>query len=380
MSSTTTAVIVISIIVVALGVVAFFVIRRRRYIRALRDRGWIFESTPALSSVLDHHAPPFGLGFERDADEGIAGRTRSGIPFRVFEYRYYGGGGKFDARVASLALPLPLPDLFVSAGRPRSGVRYRSVDLEPGLLVQCADADAGYARALLAPPVLAAIAGLAQAGLPVDLSIDGAALVAVGAPEDPEELEAYLDRLEPVARAIDPAALAPYAQTPAPPFFGFHGRPDWVLVGQDDSLIAKFRLTTAGSGHRTAKVLRGFNDGLPVEAFEHHRQTTSTTTSTDSEGRSHTQTVTHAHQEVVTAICCPSTSRRCRSGGRRRQGGARRERGVQRPVQGPGGQPEVRLRRDPPPDDGSSCWPSGRRGSGSRIGRCASTWPRTTPN
>lgn len=205
----TTSIAVLAIIMVVLGVVAFLVIRRQRYVRALRGRGWIFESTPALSSVLDHHAPPFGLGFDRDADEGIAGRTRSGIPFRVFEYAYSGGGPKFDARVASLTLPLALPDLFVSTANPRSGVRYRTLDVEPGLGVQAPDA--GYARALLAPPVLAAIATFGQAGHPVDLSVDGAALVAIGAPKDPEELAAYLDLLSPIARAIDPVALAPYA-------------------------------------------------------------------------------------------------------------------------------------------------------------------------
>lgn len=33
------------------------------------------KSKPALESVLDHHAQPFGLGFVRKVDEAISGTT-----------------------------------------------------------------------------------------------------------------------------------------------------------------------------------------------------------------------------------------------------------------------------------------------------------------
>jgi hypothetical protein len=68
-------IILITIAVVVLALFAFLIIRRQRYVRALRGRGWTFESRPALESVLDHHAPPFGLGFVRKADEAISGQT-----------------------------------------------------------------------------------------------------------------------------------------------------------------------------------------------------------------------------------------------------------------------------------------------------------------
>jgi hypothetical protein len=35
---------------------------------------------------------------------------------------------------------------------------------------------------------------------------------------------------------------------PPPPAFGFYGHPDWLLIGRDDALIAKYGLTTAASG------------------------------------------------------------------------------------------------------------------------------------
>jgi len=272
--------------VLAVAVVVALVARRRRYVASLRSR-----------------APPFGLGFERSVDEGVAGSTGSGVPFRVFKYEVSQGGPGFDERVASLRLPLALPDLFVSAGAPRPGVRLPAVALDPSLQVHAADPR--YAQTLLSPAVLAAVAAFGQAGNRVDLSVDGPNLVAVGAPKDPDELAAYLGLLDRVARAVNPAALTPYAVAPRPPAFDFHGRPDWVLVGSDDTAIARYGLTTTGFGHTTAQVVRGENGGLPVEGLVHRWKTTRTVTSTDSQGRSHTRTVTDHHQETLAAVTLP---------------------------------------------------------------------------
>ena len=301
MNNTTVVIIVAAIVVLA--VIAFLIIRRQRYKRALASRGWSFDSKPALETVLDHQAPPFGLGFERDVDEGVAGGTRAGIRFRVFEYICREGGPKFDQRLASLQLPLALPDLFVSAGGARSGVRLPEVDIDPRLQVRAADP--GYARAVLSPGALNAIATFGQADYPVDLSIDGEHLVAVGAPKAPDELETYLEALAPVAQAIDPAALASYAVPPRPPGFAFYGRPDWVYTGRDNSLIDVYGLTRVGFGHSTEKLVRAANDGLPLDAFIHRWKTRRTETYTDSDGNTRTRTVTEQHDETVCVVNLP---------------------------------------------------------------------------
>jgi hypothetical protein len=301
--SSTIVIILIVIAVLVVGLIAFLIIRRQRYVRALRGRGWTFESRPSLDWVLDHHAPPFGLGFVRKVDEAISGQTASGVPFRVFEYTSSEGGPKFDDRVASVQLPLPLPDLFVSTDHARSGVELPQVEADPRYQVRAADA--GYAGTALSASVLDAIAAFGQAGHKVDLSIDGQQLVAVGTPKDPEQLQGYLEKLGAVAQAFNPGALAPYRATPPTPGFGFYGHPDWQLIGRDDTLIAKYDLTTAGFGHTTDKVIRGANDGLPIEAFIHRWKTQRTETYTDSNGRTQTRTVTENHSEVVTAIMMP---------------------------------------------------------------------------
>lgn len=290
-------------VVVLLAVGTVLLVRRRRYVSALRGRGWVFDSRPPLESVLDHHAPPFGLGFERSTDELVSGRTRIGVPFRVFEYTAREDGPSFDERIASLQLPLALPELFLTGGAPRSGAALPAVEVAPGLTA--AAADPAYARALLTSGMLAAVGSLASAGHAVDLSVDGPALVAIGAPKDPDQLDAYLELLAPVAAAVDPTALAAYAVTPPPAGFGFYGHPDWLLIGRDDTAIERHGLTTAGFGHTTEKLVRGFNDGLPIEAFVHRWKTTHTETSTDSEGQTQTRTVTDEHSEVVCAVELP---------------------------------------------------------------------------
>jgi hypothetical protein len=297
--------VLLGLVLVGVVVGVVLLVRRHRYVASLRERGWTFETAPALESVLDHHAPPFGLGLVRAVDEGVAGTTRAGVPFRVFEYEVKSGGPRFDARLASLRLPATLPDLFVSAGPVRTGVRLPAVPLDPALQVHAADP--GYARALLSPAVLAALAAFGRAGHAVDLSVDGAQLVAVGAPKDPDLLQAYLEALAAVVLAVDAAAVAPWSQPPVRPGFTFYGRPDWVLVGSDDSAIARFGLTTAGFGHTTEQVVRGDNGGLPVEGLVHRWKTQHTETSTDSQGRTSTRTVTDHHDEQVAGVWLPFT-------------------------------------------------------------------------
>jgi hypothetical protein len=295
--------IVLAVGVLVLAVVVILIMRRVRYVKALKGRGWSFDSSPSLQAVLDHQAPPFGLGFDREPDELITGTTRSGVPFRVFEYACSGGGPRFDGRLASLQLPFALPDLFLSSSSSRTGVPLPPLAIEPGLDVRAADER--YARAVLDGPVLASVRGFGQATSEVDLSIDGNHLVAAGAPKDPDELAAYLEALAPVALALGAPALQPYAVSTPVPRLGFYGRPDWQLVPVDDTLITKYGLTTVGFGHRTEKVIRAGNDGLPLEAFVHRWKTRRTETYTDSDGRRQTRTVTEDHSEVVCAVVLP---------------------------------------------------------------------------
>lgn len=298
---------ILAVILLAVGIGIFFVVRRQRYLKELRDRGWTHNPNPALESVLDLAAPPFGLGFSRSPDEMIIGTTSSGVPFRVFEYDSSGAGLGFRGRVATLALPAPLPDLFICAGRPRVGVLEAAtplgtVAIDPNLSIVAADPRyaADITRSMLAP-----IAAYGQAGYRVDLSIDGPNLVATNAPKDPDELAAFLDALAPIATAIDGPTARSYTVGPRPPSFGFYGRPDWVLIGQDDSLIQTFGLTTAGMNHATQNVIRGKNDGLPIHAFTHTWQTQRVEVTTDSEGRVQTRTVTDNHSENVAVITLP---------------------------------------------------------------------------
>ena len=127
---TGTTLLVLAGVVAVVAVISLLLIRRVRYVEALTSRGWTFTSAPDLGWVLDHHAPPFGLGLEREVDEGVEGTTRSGVPFRVFEYTV-SGGPRFDARLASVRLPLPLPRPGPENARPPAAGRWRRARVRP---------------------------------------------------------------------------------------------------------------------------------------------------------------------------------------------------------------------------------------------------------
>lgn len=290
--------ILVGIAAVVGGVLLFL---RLRYIKAVKDLGWNFQDSVSFPAVSDLGVPPFARGFERDPDDLISGTTSTGIPFRSFEYKYGDGNSRWSGRVATLQLPLALPELLWSSepGPGRRGARSLAIDTPNGTLRAM---DPAYAQAFMTPSVSAALAAVSDEQTVADLAVDGQSLVLIRVPKKPADLHALLERAAAVVQALDTTALARFQIEPDPPGFRFYGRPDWVLVGSDDSLIAKYGLTTAGHGHETRKVVRGANDGLPVEAFEHHWMTTRTETYTDSQGRTQTRTVTDHHSEVVCAV------------------------------------------------------------------------------
>ncbi|WP_152361680.1 hypothetical protein [Microlunatus speluncae] len=306
---------VVILIIAAVGIAigTILIVRRQLWKKRIRELGWAFESSPSLAPVLPLANPPFDCGFERKTDDLITGTTSTGRPFAVFDYRYEGAGGS-DRRMALIKLPLPLPQLYLTAVGPRGGVTAPPVDTGAGLPFQVLAADPAYARVAVNSGVAGAVSALAQPGgdddpRAIDLSVDGDNLVASDAPKDPDQLRGYLDRLDAVAAAFDPAALSPYRIEPKVPRLGFHGQ-DWTLVGVDDSLISRFdgfKPFGQGHGRRTDKVITGTARGtVPLTAFLYHWQTTHTRTVPDGKGGSRTETYTQNHQQPILALTLPS--------------------------------------------------------------------------
>ncbi|MFC7620731.1 hypothetical protein [Microlunatus sp. GCM10028923] len=303
-------VVLLALLVIGIAIGTILIVRRQRWKARLRELGWTFESSPSLAPVLPLANPPFDLGFDRKTDELITGRTASGRPFAVFDYRY---GGTGERRLALVKLPLPLPELYLTGNGPRAGVGEPPVDL--GTPFQVLGADPQYARTVVTPGLVQAVDHL---GRPpgaepqaIDLSIDGDNLVSSGAPKDPDELRSYLDRLDAVAAAIDPAAVAPYRIEPKQPRLGFHGT-DWTLVGTDNALIDRFQgLHPFGQGHgwSTSNVIAGTARGVvPLTAFVYHWKTTHTRTVSDGKGGSRTETYTRSHEQPIMTLSLPVTT------------------------------------------------------------------------
>ncbi|MFV0426703.1 MAG: hypothetical protein ACK5KU_06665 [Beutenbergiaceae bacterium] len=288
-------VLLLGLVVVGVGVGIYFLVKRARYVRALRDRGWRFDSRPSPEVAHGLTIPPFGVGLRRGTDEHIAGRTQAGIPFQVFEYQQVG-----DANVACLRLPLPLPELVVTAAdQTRRGiVAQPQPHLGTGATVFCDD-DA-FARQFLS------VAGSAidafAVRYPLNLAIDGDQLTQVGAPTEPEELAAYLETLAPIVVAAQAAsaALEPFAQPQVPQRLGFYRRPTWYYQQRNDELLQHVEHTRNGNNHQARDVIRGeFYPGAQFIALSHHWQTQRVQTVTGPNGQVSSRTVTEHHEEVI---------------------------------------------------------------------------------
>lgn len=284
------------LLVVGIAIAVFFIVRRQAYLRSLREQGWTFENSPTLADTYGLNSPPFGLGFDRSIDDLISGTTHTGVPFRVFEYAGVTG------YLAVFDLPWVLPEAFVSApGAGRPGVAGMAQDYGSWQVVA---QDPAFAAALM-NTVGHLLDGVAVTQ-PVNLSIDGRALVALGAPHDAEPLAAFLDNLGSIAQAIAASDLGRFAGGTVPSELSVYGHPDWIYRPADDRFLAEVEHETGGDSHEARHVLLAdLPGGLRMIALHHHWTTTRTVTETDSEGHTHTRTVTDHHDEPIQEFHLP---------------------------------------------------------------------------
>ena len=285
-----TVVLIVLAVGAAIGIL--FAVRRQRYIRSLEAQGWTFDNSPTLAASYGLNCPPFGLGFDRRIDDLITGTTTQGVPFKVFEY---GGLGY----VAALALPRPLPELYIATGV-RPGVNGQQKTFGAWTVTA---KDPGWAEAAVAA-IGSSVDAMASAH-PVNLSVDGSSLVALGVPRDALQLRSFLDALGPVALQLAGHRLSQY-QAPAPPAeLSLYERPSWIYRPQDDRFLAEVVVTSAGSGHEAKNVILAETHGIRMIGLTHHWTTTRTETTTDANGNTSTRTVTDHHSEDVLEFHLP---------------------------------------------------------------------------
>lgn len=282
------------IVGLVVAVVIALIVRRQLYVKSLRDKGWTFEGSPTLANTYGLNNPPFGLGYNRKIDDEISGTTTGGVPFAVFEYNALG-------YVATLALPRPLPELYVGSA-PRPGAVGLQKQLGPWLVTA---GDPAWAEAAMGA-IGASVDALAAAGHPVDLSVDGVRLVALGVPREAQAMESFLNGVEPIARALASAPALGGFQGPNPPAeLSLYGHPDWIYRPSDDSWLGQVVHSSGGYGHEARDVVLGERLGIRMIGLSHHWKTDRTETSTDAQGNTTTRTVTDHHSEVVLEFHLP---------------------------------------------------------------------------
>lgn len=292
-------ILVIAIVVVAMAITIVFIVRRQRYIRSLTDKGWQFVNSPPLEIADGLNLPPFGLGFRRETDEQVIGSTRSGVSFQVFDYKTTSP----KVRVATMNLPFPMPEFYATSLQPRAGIEAATLG-QQGSLHLFGD-NVTFAEALM--PLIGGPLLAFGASYPVDLSVDGAQLVMLGAPTKADELDLWIEALAPIAQAMHDPSLHPFGTEPAARGFTFYRHPDWRFLGDDDSMLDHVRHSGGGHAHRAHDVVTGDHGGLTFIGLQHTWETTRTETYTDSEGRTQTRTVTDHHSENILQGFLPFT-------------------------------------------------------------------------
>src|SRR4051794_36056312 len=184
------------------GIVAL--VRRQQYIGSIRKRGWSFVNSPTFDAVARLSNPPFGLGFVREPDDQITGRTATGRPFQVIEYKsaYWSGW------VGMVTLSRRLPELWITGGEtaPRYGVLAHGVagpaQLGPGW--QVGAMDPAFAREVMTPELCVQLNALAATQPGVNLGVDGDQIVVLNPPrKELDQLGPWLEQLGAIAAAID---------------------------------------------------------------------------------------------------------------------------------------------------------------------------------
>lgn len=228
------------------------------------------EPAAGINDLLDLQAPPFGIGFSRQATDMVTGVTPAGRRYRGFRYAYSGGMSRFLGRVLVIDLPFELPDVFWTTGsRTRTG-------MEAAGRVGCLQYQSLRVFSVderLAKQVFEAVVGptmeLAHISHdPIDLSVDRNHLIAVDVPID-DEVADYLSGLD---KLIDGLAAAVPRRLELPPNvegFGFYGHPDWTYAAEGDrSLLRDFGLPLRPQG-RIEDVLQCACDGVRMVSFRY---------------------------------------------------------------------------------------------------------------
>ncbi len=238
-----------------------------------------------MDDLLDLQAPPFGLGFQRQATETVTGTTAAGHRYRSFNYSYDGGLYRFKGRVLVVDLPFALPAVFWTTGsRTRAGIEDagRLGCLQHESLRVCS------ADEMVAKQVFSSVVGptkelALQLNEPVDLSVDHNHLVAVGVPVS-EGLPQFLASMDKMIAALAGAVPRRLELPTVIARYSFFGHPDWTYEAIGDrAVLREFGLPVRPQG-RVEDLITCDVDGVRMVSFRYTWVSVAATRSTMSRG------------------------------------------------------------------------------------------------
>ena len=276
MMSTFTTV-VIGIVAVIIEILAILLWRRKKFIKAVQSRGWSFNPTCDDSVIIGLNQSPFGVGFNRKADDMASGTTSTGRPFRAFEYYC----SEWSTGNFAWVVTIPLAQSYQDYHLIHHNAFLPDIEGIPDQVGQFnAYASSADFRSALTP----VISDLAHEMLgfnnekPLSISVDHNQLCVLGVRQSNlDDSATIIELADQMATRIDQnPSLTQFSGVPVPTQLAVQHRPFWEVRDRDDSLLEFVASTRSGYDHRATNIVICADPVLPFIALEHSWKTKTT--------------------------------------------------------------------------------------------------------
>lgn len=250
--------------VIVIGVIGFLVTRNILRGLALKRLGWRWVDHPDLRITAGLNHSPFGLGLNRTVKDQVVGRSHEGVPFQAF--RYGSDHWKDRNHIVCVSLPHPMPPFYRFTTRSPLPALDGPPPNDDTQIMFFLEQDYGRAVAEAIGPFLPEL-GARQ------LTIDHDQLVMFGVRSDLKSLEAAVELLVRIQKAIASSPAVSHEYESAPLQVSFTDHPDWQYLDCDNSLLSRLPLERGGYDHEVVNVVQSLEGPITFIRVTHNWKT-----------------------------------------------------------------------------------------------------------
>ena len=255
---------ILFLVLVVVGVLGFVVTLRILRHLTFKRLDWKWVKHPDLRITIGLNHPPFGLGLDRCVKDQLVGKSHEGTPFQTF--RYSSESWSDRRRIVCMSLPHPMPPFYLFPTQsPIPAISGLSLSTDTHTMIF---PEENYGRA-----VSAALAPLLSELGPRQLTIDHDQLVMFNVKKDLKSLEATVELLARIRKAIIASPAMEHMGESSPLHVSFTTHPDWEYVDRDNSLLSRLPLEPSGYDHEVVNVVQSTGNNISFIRVTHKWKT-----------------------------------------------------------------------------------------------------------